>query len=307
MQLPFHNVHTKPSMRSTENRLPQEIDKSFIFFREYGPVFPSTWHHHPEYELVLITQSTGQRIVGDHIGDFREGDLVFMGPWLPHIYISEKNPAAASDVMAEALVIQFAEHFVGECFWQIPEMEMIRSYLSYTRRGLVITGQKQERIAPLMQEMLCMNGIRRLAGLLTIFDILCSSTEDQEFLASPNFEENVPVSSYDRRSRITEHILKNFDRDLSLEEMASVSNMAQTTFCSYFKKQYRLTFKEYLTLVRVGHACKLLAEGNENIAQVAYLSGFNNISNFNRQFKKIKHISPGDYRKNFTPAKVNVV
>lgn len=284
-------------MRLVERRLPQEIDKSFIVFREYGSAFPDAWHHHPEYELVLVTKSTGRRMVGDHIEYFQEGDLVFLGSRLPHVWMNDSRSKEQPNHIAEAIVIQFNENFIGDCFWNIPEMESFKSFLKLSKRGFAIRGHKKKKISILMKRMLNMNGIQRLSALLSIFDVLSSSGEDHEFLANPGFAGNLPANSSDRSAKITDYIMKNFDRNISLEEITSVANMAHTTFCNFFKKHYRLTFKEYLTLVRIGHACKMLAEGNQSIADVAYASGFNNISNFNRQFQKIKNMTPGNYQK----------
>jgi len=286
-------------MKPVEYRLPKDVDKSFIVFREYGEAFPEHWHFHPEYELVLVTKSTGRRMVGDHIGYFKEGDLVFVGSLLPHVWINDSSIRNQPNHEAEAIVIQFTENFIGEFFWKIPEMESFKYFLGLSKRGFVIKGTKRKQIVLLMKKMLNMNGIQRLSALFSIFDILSSSAADQEFLASPGFMENLRVSASDRFSKVTEHIMRNFDREISLEEISSVASMAQTTFCNFFRKHYRFTFVEYLNIVRVGHACKLLAEGNQNIVQIAYASGFNNLANFNRQFKKLKKMTPTEYRRSF--------
>ncbi len=286
-------------MRLVERRLPQEFDKSFIVFRENGQVFPDAWHYHPEYELVLVTRSTGRRMVGDHIGFFEEGDLVFLGSSLPHVWINDNRSKDDPAHVAEAVVIQFAENLIGDCFWRIPEVESFKLFLKTSKRGFVIRGRKRKRISILMKRMLAMNGMQRLSSLLAIFNILADSADELEYLASPGFIDTLPANSSDRSGKITEYIMKNFDRDISVEEVASFTNIATTTFCNFFKRHYRQTFKEYLTVVRVGHACKLLTEGNQGIAQIAYASGFNNISNFNRQFKKVKKVAPSEYQKNF--------
>jgi AraC-like DNA-binding protein len=287
-------------MKPVEHRLPQDVDKSFIVFRELGQSFPEHWHFHPEYEMVLVERSTGRRMVGDHIGYFEEGDLVFVGSLLPHVWINDSAKVKNQpDHIAEAIVIQFTENFVGEFFWTIPEMQSVKAFLELSSRGFVIKGGKREQISVLMKKMLNMNGIERLSALFAIFAILSSSLNDQEFLASPGFMENLRVSASDRFSKVTEHIMRNFDRDITLEEISSVANMAQTTFCKFFKTNYHVTFVEYLNVVRVGHACKLLAEGNQSIIQIAYASGFNNLANFNRQFRKIKNMPPKEYRKSF--------
>lgn len=283
-------------MKSIEVRLPQDFDKSFIVFKEVGQYFPVPWHYHPEYELVLVLKSTGRRMVGDHIGYFQEADLVCMGPFLPHVWVNDsKYVNGQADHQAEAIVIHFRDNFLGEEFLKIPEMDAFKNFLKLSNRGMAFTGRTKEQINSLMIGMVGMNGIQRLSSLLSIFDILCNSTE-YELLASVGYTHNIQNNS-DRLGKITEYIIKNFNKEIALPEVADMANMAVTTFCNFFKEQYRTTFVEYLNAVRIGHACKLLSENNRNIVEVAYDCGFNNLANFNRQFKKYKKMTPSQFRK----------
>lgn len=284
-------------MKSIEVRLPQEIDKSFVVFRERGPCFPCPWHYHPEFELVLVLKSTGKRMVGDHIGYFQEGDLVCMGPYLPHVWVNDSHYfTGTAEEEADAVVIHFREDFLGKDFLHIPEMEALKSFLNLTKRGMAFSGNTKDQISALMLGMLNMNGLQRLSALLSIFDIL-SHTHDYQLLSSPREADFLPPSRSDRFTKINQYILENFDEDISLPQMARIANMAVTTFCNFFKEQYRMTFVEYLNAVRIGHACKLLSLNDQNIVDVAYACGFNNLANFNRQFKKYKKMTPSQYRK----------
>ncbi len=284
-------------MKVIEQRLPQEFDKSFIVFKETGKFFPCPWHYHPEYELVLVNKSTGRRMVGDHIGYFGEGDLVFMGSRLPHVWVNDAQYIQSDDENpADAIVIQFVEDFLGERFLNIPELEGFRKFLNVSERGIVIEGKARNKIIPIMKSMIGMTGIQRLSALISIFEIL-SNISDYNLLASPKFVQNFQYESPGRFKKITEYILQNFNKDITLPEAASVANMGLTAFCNFFKNQFRMTFVEYLNAVRIGHACKLIAEDKHNIVEVAYECGFNNLANFNRQFKKLKNITPSDYRK----------
>ena len=284
-------------MKAIEQRLPQDFDKSFIVFRESGQFFPCPWHFHPEYELVLITSSKGRRMVGDHIGYFEKDDLVFMGPKLPHVWMSNPEYINGQAIEpADGIVIQFVEKFLGEKFLSIPEMEGFKKILDLSCHGMVITGITRNKISLLMKKMMSMGGLKRLAALFTIFDILSTTTE-YELLASPGFVQKTQLQCSDRFSKVTEYIMRNFDSDITLPEVAAVSNMAVTTFCNFFKEHYRQTFVEYLNTVRIGHACKLLTEEDQKIFEVAYECGFNNLANFNRQFKKMKRMSPSEYRR----------
>ena len=285
-------------MKAIECRLPQELDKSFIVFEQKGTFFPDPWHYHPEYELVLVTKSTGRRMVGDHIGYFQEGDLVFMGPELPHVWVNDPEYVTGqAKSSAEAVVIQFVEGFLGEFFLNIPEIEPLKKIFRLSKCGITFKGKVRERINNLMKKMPYQNGLQRLASLFTIFDIL-SGCSEYELLASPKYEEEVQFANYSERfNKITEYIMRNFNNDITLPEIASVANMGVTAFCNFFKQHHRGTFVEYLNTVKIGHVCKLLSETDHNVVESAYQSGYNSMANFNRQFKKIKKMTPSEYRK----------
>lgn len=284
-------------MKAIEQRLPQDFDKSFVVFRETGKCFPCPWHFHPEYELVLVLRSTGRRMVGDHIGYFDEEDLVFMGSGLPHVWMNDQqffDGEAGYD--ADAIVIHFMESFLGEKFLSIPEMENFKNFLRLSSRGMAFYGKTRKRINHLMKEMVNMSGLKRLSALFEIFDILSTSTE-YKLLASPGYTQKIELKASDRFGKVTEYIMRNFDKEITLPEVASVANMAVTTFCNFFKDHFRVTFVEYLNTVRIGYACKLLADEDQNIVEIAYESGFKNLANFNRQFKRFKNMTPSEYRR----------
>lgn len=284
-------------MKAVQFQLPQEFDKSFIVFKEKGRFFPCPLHYHSEYELVLVNKSTGVRMVGDHIGRFDEGDLVFIGPSIPHLWINDQKYFNNEvNICAEAIVIHFVEHFLGDNFFNLPEMKSFSNILKLSRHGMVIKGDTRTKISSLMKKMQKMSGIKRLSALLTIFDILSCSSE-YELLASPGYLKHGYLDASDRFNKVNAYIMRNFDQDIALKDVASIANMAVSTFCNFFKEHFRVTFVEYLNMVRVGHACKSLSELDENVVEIAYKCGFNNLANFNRQFKKIKNMTPSEYRR----------
>lgn len=284
-------------MNFKELRLPQDIDKSFVVFKEVGKYFPCPWHYHPEYEIVQVTNSWGRRMVGDNIGQFHEGDLVLMGPFLPHVWVNDaKYINNQVDELAEAIVIHFKNDFLGKCFLTIPEMSSLKTLLKLSNRGLSIRGKAKEDINNIMKEMVNMNGIQRLSKLFSIFDILSKQIEFN-VLASPAYVEKIHNNESDRLNIIIQYVLKNFDEEISLPIAASMMNMGLTTFCNFFKANYRITFVEYVNSVRIGHACKMLLEKDYTIAEVAYKSGYNSIANFNRQFKKYKKLNPSEFKR----------
>jgi len=287
-------------MKLILQRLVQDPDKSFIVYHEKEPFFSCPWHYHPEYELVLITKSSGKRIIGDHIGYFQEGDLVFIGTQLPHVYDNDPLYAQnSSGLQAEAIVIHFLPEFLGNEFFKAPEFQRFSVFLEKANQGIKITGSTGIRIAKIMKDMINMDGLQRLVSLLSIYSLLSESTEC-ELLASRGFMSNFEISASERVKKVTEYMMKNFTSDITLDVIADIASMTPTNFCTFFKKYYHQTFIKYLNSLRIGYACKLLGQLDKNISEIAYGSGFKNISNFNRQFKKMKGVSPAEYRQSLS-------
>lgn len=270
---------------------------SFILQHDVYPYYPTPWHYHPEFELVLVVSSTGQRTVGDHAERFAEGDLVFLGPNLPHAF--QNDPAYYKGnpcLKAEAIVIQFREGFLGQGFFNLPEMIPVRQLFDKSRFGLKILGDTRHRVADLMQQMPAQQGYRRITTLLQILEML-SLSEEYQLLVSPGFVQQYAAAGTDPIAKAHAYIVTNFRQDISLADVAGVANLSIPSFCRSFKACTRKSFSHFLNEVRVGYACKLLLEDQYNITRICYESGFNNMSNFNRQFKKITGIPPLQYRK----------
>jgi len=283
-------------MKAIEFRLPKEFDKSFIVFNERGSHFPCPWHYHPEFELVLINKSSGKRMVGDHIGNFEPGDLVLMGPNIPHVWVNDKEFLENRDFnAADGVVIHFSSDFIGQDIFKIPECSSLIEIFNLSSRGIHIKGEVNQQIANIMNSMLFESGLRRLSSIFEIFNILCTM-KDYQILASPNFTNNA-YKENNRHSKINDYILRNFHKPITLNEVANEANMATTTFCNFFKDQYRMTFIEYVNHIRIGHFCKLISKNDKSILEAAYDCGFNSVANFNRQFKKVKGMSPSEFKR----------
>jgi AraC-like DNA-binding protein len=272
----------------------QEPDKSFIVYHETNPF--TLWHHHPEYELVLITKGKGRRLVGDHVERFEEYDLVLVGSYLPHEWLCDDvyfDPT--NGFRGEGIVIQFLIDFLGTKFFEVPENKNLRQRIEESSRGLKFYGKTKDNIISIMMKIIHLNVTDRLFSLFTIFKIL-SKTSEYILLCSPGFMEPFHAAGNEPMQKTLQHILQNFQKDITIKELLAISNMSNTTFCAAFKKTYRMTFKEYLLNIRIGYACRLLGDETLKISEIAYQSGFENLSNFNRQFKRIKGVTPKDYR-----------
>lgn len=282
-------------MNVSEIRLFKDPDKSFIVYHERDQFSP--WHHHPEYELVLITKGKGKRMVGDHIDRFEENDLVFLGSQTPHEWLCDKTYFAGENGFSgEGIVVQFTYDFLGDKFFEISENFALKNFLLRSAPGFEITGDTKARIIPIVKEMIDMNGTDQLYALFKIFNLLQSS-DDLTPLSSHAFIETYSVQDNHSIQKALQFILQNFQKPIQMKDLLTLTNMSNTTFYTLFKRSYRMTYKNYLMNIRIGYACKLLLDSEKNIAEIAYDSGFENLSNFNRHFKKIKGVTPHHYQK----------
>lgn len=285
-------------MKVPEIRLFKEPDQSFIVYHEKKPFSP--WHHHPEYELVLVKKGKGRRMVGDHIDHFKDNDLVLVGPDTPHEWLCDKEFFTTTGEFAgEGIVIQFTHDFLGEKFFNIHENKALNSFLAGSSRGYEIYGQSKNQIVSLMHKMIKMSDTNRLYSLFSIFKIFSSTTEFN-ILSSPIFRESFWLKDNEPMQKALQYIIQNFQEQIQVKDLLEVTNMSYSTFCNSFKYSYRMPFKEYLLNVRIGYACRLLMDATKSIAEIAYDSGFENLSNFNRQFRKIKGITPSQFQRQNT-------
>lgn len=283
-------------MKPRHEKLMLEPKYSFVLQKDVYPYYPTPWHYHPEYELVLVVKSSGKRTVGNHEEPFTDGDLVFLGPNLPHSFQNDPDYYRGDpSLSAEAIVIHFTEDFLGRDFFKLPEMVRVNQLFRQARFGLKVQGRTRQKIAAIMEEMPGMSGHGRIIALLSILEML-SGSDEVVTLASRGFVQQYDESGDDRITKVHAYIMKNFSRDISLADAAAVANMSIPAFCRFFKACTRKAFSVYLNETRVGYACKLLLEEKYNIAQVCYVSGFNNMSNFYRQFKKMTGKSPLQYK-----------
>jgi len=280
-------------MKVANVRLLQEPDKSFIYYIETNSFTP--WHHHPEIELCLITKGEGKRMIGDNIDRFEDNDLTLMGKDTPHEFLCDpKFFNIAGGFSGEGIVIQFTYNFLGEEFFKIPENRNLNSFILGAERGYCFFGETKKKIISIMLKMKEMNEIDRLYSLFSIFRIF-ASTKEFKIISSPAFSQPFWQDGTGAMQKALKFILQNFQKHIGIDDLLQITNMSNTAFYAAFKNTYRMTFKEYLLKVRIGYACKLLTDPNQSISSIAYESGFENISNFNRQFKNIKGMTPSEF------------
>ena len=269
-------------------------NNSFTIKNNNHPYFLKVWHYHPELELVVILKSTGTRFIGDSIEKFQEGDVVLIGKNLPHMLLNDDEYFnTSSNLRAEAIAVHFKKEFLGFDFFNIPEMRHISDLFERANQGIKFNAIGTDIVEDIDQ-IFTLNSFDRTMKFINVLDVLAKHN-DYHLLSSIGFVNSFGKSESKDLDKIYEYIFKNFTKEISLKDVADIAKMNPSSFSRFFKRINRKTFKRYLNEIRIGYACKLLMEKKYNISYVCYESGFNNISNFNRQFKIITKMPPSQY------------
>jgi AraC-like DNA-binding protein len=275
---------------------------SFNVRQDKVPYINNRWHYHTEAELIHFKTGNGTQFIGDHIQNFRDGDVVLVGSNLPHYWrfddIYFKNDP---EVCADIRVAHFCEDFWGTNFLNLPENKAIRAVLEKSRRGIIIHGKNKERVAALLEQMLYTEGSRKIMLLMEALLVIAESSTSA--LASIGFYNDFKEVESDRINAIYDFTLANYKRPITTGEIASIANISPHSFCRYFKSRTRKTYSQFIMEIKVGQACKLLIEDKISVKQICFESGFQNFAGFHKYFKMITGKSPLQYQKQFLAKK----
>ena len=263
------------------------------------PHFDPNWHFHPHYQLFTVLEGTGKRLIGDSIHTFEPGDTVFLGPDIPHLWRSDSDYFNSdSGLQTRGIVLYFQEDFLGKEFLERSEMLSIRQLLIDSKRGIAYKGELREHVRSELMGLLHEEGFQSVLRLLTLLNKLAHE-EGGAPIASYGYVNTYKVSETERMQKVHSYVLQHFSQDIRLGDVASLAGMSEAAFCRYFKARSNKTFIDFVNEIRIGHACKLLLEDQWTIAQIAYDSGFDSLSNFNRNFKKYIGHTPREYKGNY--------
>ena len=267
------------------------------------PHFTYPWHFHSEFEIVYVLKSSGRRFVADSVEPFQEGDITLMGSYLPHFWKSDVPGEAENASHVNAIVVQFHKDFFRDEINSYPEFHSINELLKRAARGIHFNKSSGEKIGRMLKRLLKLNGLERMLYFIKLMDTM-SRTENYRILASKAYllEEHKELNN--RLDKIMHFINTNYQRKITLEEVATKIGMTTAAFCRYFKEKTGKGFIFFVNEMRIGYACKLLIENHLSISQICFECGFNNISNFNRMFKRQTGYTPGEYQQQFIKATV---
>lgn len=275
---------------SFENISAKKGAQAFYAYEISMPRFEFNWHYHPEYELTLITRGSGKRLIGDSHKSFGTGDLVLIGPGLPHTWIT--GSANRSDRQQKAIVIQFS-YALLENWLGFAEFRPIRDMLHKSARGLSFS--RSLAVESLLRSLPDKRGLGKVVAFLHVLKKL--SECNGVVLSSAAFTKPAGSDTERRINAVYNYVQDNFHRSVQLNDVARRVHLSPSAFCKFIRKVLNTTFSDYVNEVRIAHACKLLTETDRAVQQIASDCGFESITYFNRTFLKKKGIRPSNFRK----------
>jgi len=282
---------TNPSYRLIN----PQANRSFVF--KWEPFDLTTrWHYHPEAELIYFIEGKTNGVIGDGFQHFDEGDLVILGANFPHVLQENKEYVKENaEHKPFGLIIQFTEDFLGADFMDKPEIKLISCLLKRAKRGVWFKKEVADAVKESLLHMHTLSESRKLISLLDVLETLAES-EAYMYMTHKDYDYDHKQDE-ERMKNIHQYIYQHFTEKISVKKIAYVANMTETSFCRYFKTRTLKNFTLFLNEIRISYACKLLSNTNYSVTEVCFESGFNELSYFTRQFKKIMKLSPQQYQK----------
>jgi len=285
-------------MKIVKTNIASYTNTSLSVFSREESFFQSPFHSHPEFELVYILESHGKRIIGNSVESFESGDMVFLGDDIPHVWLNDEIfYKGINSLKAKAMVIYFSRDLFGNSFYELPEAQEIKKFLSQGVKGVSITGQTNTIISKKMEKLLKKKGFEVVMGVIEILFLL-SKSKDLRYINDDCYVSVSDENKNDRLAAVFQYVKSNYKEEISLDEISKIANLTPTSFCRMFKAKTKKPFVEYLNEIRVSNACKYLIETDLGISEIAYECGYKTASNFNKLFKKLTGTTPKEYRRN---------
>jgi AraC-like DNA-binding protein len=272
-------------------KIPKPKFDALIFQEDKGDFFFDKLHQHKEIQLSFINKGEGTLVVGDTVNHYKSGDIIVIGSHIPHVFKSDLN----SEKKSHMITLFFTTDSFGTELFKLEELKELSLFFKRSKHGFMVTSLIK-KIQILFNQLKDASKLKRFILLLELLQAI--SKANYKSLSSFIYDKTYTTIEGERMRNVFEYTMLNYDKEISLKTIASVSNMTKNAFCKYFKRRTNKTYVQFLNELRIEHACRLLISQKElPIIEIAEHTGFNNISNFNRQFKSIKKINPSMYRK----------
>lgn len=269
--------------------------ESFKAWSHGYPFHTVRWHFHPEYEIHQVVATNGRYFVGDFIGQFEPGNLVLTGPNLPHNWVSDLPVDVA--IPLRGRIIQFSEEFIGDTMKLMPELSSLGALLESSRRGVLFSGNTSKELAPLMEEIVAAKGVRRIELFMMILGTLCRARGALP-LSSPNYLPDPSGYMSAGMNKALAFIRENLTQPFGEADLATIARQSQSAFSRSFRRHTGMSLVQYVKRLRINLACQILmSDEHASITDICFQVGFNNLSNFNRQFLAEKGMPPSRFRR----------
>jgi AraC-like DNA-binding protein len=272
-------------------------DSSWVLFDRQLDSIPFEWHYNSEYELTLTLNSRGQRFVGDNLSFYDHGDLVLIGPKIPHTWCSSED--VQKGARHQALVLWFSDEFVKVMIAPHIELRPVMRLLERSSRALTFGETTRVHVQTIIRAMLTQPAAERLVALLQVLLALAADEESAYLTSAANQTQSFPGGTEERIGRVIGHLHTHYRDETPIETLSKLAALSRSSLHRLFKLQTGMTISAYVTQLRVGHACALLLNSAKPIALIAEETGYNNLANFNRQFKALKKQTPRAFRNAF--------
>lgn len=273
-------------------------EESFLVFDRIKSTFDFPIHYHPEIEINFIAKGKGnRRIVGDHIGEIDDLELVMVGAFLPHCWTNYR----CKTKRIHEITIQFNQDFFDQQMMKRRLLQPISNLVHQSIRGILFSRETAEKLKDRFLNFSNLKGFESFIEMMSLLNELAES-ENKTILSSYSIEHETFMDN-DHMKQIHDYVHKNYNRKISLDEVAELVNMSNVTFNRFIKKRTGKTFINYLNEIRIGYAARWLIEKDSTVSEIAFETGFNNIANFNKIFKSIRNCTPSEFKSKFNGIK----
>tara|TARA_B100000767_G_C19758631_1_gene534141 strand:+ start:1779 stop:2648 length:870 start_codon:yes stop_codon:yes gene_type:complete len=281
-------MNTKPTLE----KISPDFGSSILVKKhtEFLKEIKAFWHFHPEIELVYVNKGKGKRHIGNHLSYFNNSQLLLIGANLPHNGFTDRLTTNGSETL-----VQFKPEFLGDTFFEIPEMKPIYTLFEKAKKGIIFGVKTKQKLGVKIERLSEKKGFKQILILLEILHTL-SKAEDYTLLNADGFAFEAQPQNNNKIDEIFKYINEHFNQHISLDEIADLASMTVPAFCRFFKKSTGKTFTKLVNEYRVVHATKLLSESQSSITDICFECGFNNFSHFNKLFKEFTGKSASKYR-----------
>ncbi len=284
-------------MKVISFNVPKTNHEAFRLQIDRVPHLYDKLHQHPETQIMYIVKGEGTLIAGDYIGRFQPGDVFLLGSLQAHVF---RNDAAyyqsKTKKQAHAISLYFDENYAGTSFWQLDELKHVRNLLHRSKGGLQLFGNTRTASIDLIERLQKAESVDKLILFLELLKVI-SRSKELKTLSVVSLRTDLSSTEGKRMNAILQFTFQQSHRPIYLDEIAAIANLSIEAFCRFFKTRTRKTYTNFLNEVRVSQACRLLISSDKPIQLIAFETGFNNLSHFNRVFKKLKGQTPRSYLK----------